>query len=56
MLENESKLYDTIKVIISSNVFKLLEYRDDINYTHLNTDYNGDDESNKTYVKKNILI
>ena len=52
--ENENKLYDTIKSIISSNAFKLIEYRDEIENNNKKND-NCNEENNKISIKKKYI-
>ena len=52
--ENENKMFDIIKSLISSNAFQLIEYRDEIEYNTIKND-NINKENNKIYIKKKYM-
>ena len=49
--ESENKLYDSIKMMISSNSFKLVDYQDEIDYLNLKKYI----DNNQIYIKKKYL-
>ena len=53
--ENENKMFDTIKSIISSNAFQLIEYRDEIQYNNKIKNDNYNEENNKIAIKKKYI-
>ena len=53
--ENENKMSDTIKSIISSNAFQLIEYRDEMEYNNKIKNDNYNEESNTIHIKKKYI-